>query len=951
MRDYNAFQCSGCQHGLRVDITAPANFGYLNCEYCAVYYPVLDGTPYFCEATIAPLLEVNQAQFVEHLIGDRQEYRSFLRQKSQRPNYEPYSAFQPFNESTRALFNLISEIKKHLKAGEPILDLWGRTAWSGEMLAAYFPDNPVYMVWEGNRNVLGYRGYDYWLNTSRRAENLHLVFTDIEKPLPFKTDFFGLVHGLDTFHRYSHNPLVGECLRVSKPSAPLVFPHIHLTNSEPDPYFDRGCKQFHGREYRAYLDKLQEATNRKAYMLSERALFEMTEKQPFADDSLMSHYNALLYIAPEGVEPVELSACHWPSVVISDDAKVILNPLITFDFNQSTTLINYQAMNGSATEMFERHPIYQKRLESVNPLSLTERQKKICFFMDSAVDVGDLARLTHIDKVELGKELEYLQSKEICTVLAVSKGMHALHKFYSQQVLNEYAQPDVAFRTLWESVLADPQHILLNSVSQNIKYTSEDIQQVVSMVVSKLNALPANGSRRVMLCSEHHVEALIVIWACWLAGFTVVPVYEQWADTSLQEIANETLPILVFVDAKRAAIDGVNALQIHFDSLSDDHVISDAFTFSTWLEKDDERVSEYQVRTAVDNQQAAILFTSGTTGKPKGVVHSFANLLRGAQKLSRFYQLESLGTVLSFAGIHAMSGLRNAAVLPLLNKQTLILPDQTEANAVSQCLNIIEKHRPELIVSSPALIESVAALQSRCDNRLLAPIQTWLCTGTKVSNEVLCRLSQQLDIRFESYYGLTETGGFCAGTQINKSSTSLPLGSIGVPYGALLEILDDDKQPCEVGQIGQLVINSDQLMVGRLVAGRLNKEELSVNGYATGDLAMWDKSGQIVLLGREDQQYKTPAGDIVHLSYLTSKVQREFSDCVFVAIHDFTEIKIVLEHAESSPGGTLENNFIDAFRRAASTNIGEISVVTIPKIPVNSNDKFDIKELNKRFFA
>ena len=88
----------------------------------------------------------------------------------------------------------------------------------------------------------------------------------------------------DTLHRYPIHPLLGECLRVAAPTAPILFPHDHLTNSEPEPFFERGCSQRHGREWSSHLSTVLEGDPRRAWVLSEPAAFDRSAELVLADD-------------------------------------------------------------------------------------------------------------------------------------------------------------------------------------------------------------------------------------------------------------------------------------------------------------------------------------------------------------------------------------------------------------------------------------------------------------------------------------------------------------------------------------------------------------------------------------------------------------------------------------------------------------------------------------------
>lgn len=939
----NGFCCPGCRQPLKYNGDADA--GYLLCDDCGTAFPYVQGMAFFDKPTLAPLTD--QPLFpalCQQLFGNEASYAHFIQTKHQRPNHDAYAAFQPFNESTRALYCLFDEIKLHVKPGQPILDLWGRTAWSGESLAAYFPDNPIYMIWEGDRNVLGYKGYHYWLKQGRRAPNLHIVFTDLEKPLPFPDGFFGLVHGLDTFHRYGPVPLLAECFRVSLPSAPIVFPHIHLTNNEPDPYFERGCTQYHGTVYRQWMDRIRQAHGREAYLLSEKALFERSEAGHMVDDHNMEHYNALLYIAPEGVHTSYLTPCHWPEVPVGEATQVVLNPLLRVDAVTGVVDVDMSLMGGLSAHLLERHPLYHDRLRQWFPLVLDDCDRKLLFCLEQGMDILQVGRLLGVSTEELGRQLHSLQEREICTYANVSQAMAALQHFYGTQQWVHPLQHQADFRVLWQYAEAEAGgEPLFISTAQDVEYEWPDVQQLVLSIHLRFVQMGLQPGDKVVLCASQHPAYLLTIWAAWLSGLVAVPVCPQSQQANFGYIIDLIQPAVVFVEPGVDLRSHFAGDLVVFDALDDVEQEGADVSFSEWLDTPSDEISpEYR-----HFETAAILFSSGTTGQPKAIAHSFASLLSGSLKLSGFYQLPTASRLLSVGGYHSMSGLRNAAVLPLVNSQTLLLADAPRENMLTQFLTISGHYQPDIVFSTPALVNTLNKLKTKLEKHQYSSIKTWLCTGASVSCAMLAELSDELGIRFENYYGLTETGGFCAGTLLESVHQT---SSIGRPVGAIFRVVDQRGESVKSGEEGFLEVFSDQLMQGYLSTDGLcgsDESGKSTAPFHDGWLATGDKvyalsSGEIILLGRGDDEFSTSAGELVNLGYLELSLQDRVQ-AEFALLHANGQLIVVLEceagqceeHQQSKPVVEL----LTLLRNRQYGAISDLVITSIPLIPRTSNGK------------
>ena len=399
--------------------------GRLACTGCGLQIPVIDGFALFTE----PQMSAEQVSpaalrdLASRLFGEPADYDAYRTAKYDRGLWEAYAAFHPFNESTRAAEPLLATLAAHLKPGDLILDAWGRTGWTGEWLAGLFPDHQVISVWEGDSSVLGYRGFRHWLGQGRRAPNLDIVFVPPNRPLPFADDSFGVVYGLDCLHRYDLYPFAGECLRVARPDAALLFAHIHLTNAEPDPFFERGCRQIHGDDYRAWLDQVLTADQRRGWVLSEAALFDAGPGDDLNDDPDMDHYNGAVLIA----DPARAVMVAPPASEPGPPCRFLLNPLFRLRLAQGLARIDDDHLMGEVKHLLDRHPIYRSRLPAT-PMTLSE--------MDWLIVCLALTGHTRsqIDAMTGRRAMGGLIAAEVLLPVAVSRQAFDLQRFHANQL-------------------------------------------------------------------------------------------------------------------------------------------------------------------------------------------------------------------------------------------------------------------------------------------------------------------------------------------------------------------------------------------------------------------------------------------------------------------------------------------------------------------------------------
>jgi uncharacterized protein YbaR (Trm112 family) len=408
--------CPSCRRGYVTDGVDARGNGALTCPGCGVQVPILAGFPLFGEAALTLPSDLHSLE--RRLFGDLDAYEAYARDKAARGTLESYAAFHPFNEATRALEPALVLFDAHLKPEDVVLDLWCRTGWSGEHLAARYPDNRVVSVWEGDNSVLGYRGFRRWLGEGRRAPNLDVVFTDPRLPLPFADEAFAAIHAPDCLHRYPLIPFAGECLRVARQDAVLLFPHVHLANAEPVPWFDRGGTIRPGTDYRAWIDRLE---GRGGRVLSEAGLFDGGAVAPFADTPDTPHYNGFVIVAPDAA----LSAAPTNRPAPRPE-RLLLNPLFRLHLARGTARVDASLHDGAGEHLFLRHPIYRRRLPTV-AITLDEDQVLLLALAATGMRLSDLEALVETSG------LAPLIEADLLVPTDVSAAMHALQRFHANQ--------------------------------------------------------------------------------------------------------------------------------------------------------------------------------------------------------------------------------------------------------------------------------------------------------------------------------------------------------------------------------------------------------------------------------------------------------------------------------------------------------------------------------------
>jgi malonyl-CoA/methylmalonyl-CoA synthetase len=239
-----------------------------------------------------------------------------------------------------------------------------------------------------------------------------------------------------------------------------------------------------------------------------------------------------------------------------------------------------------------------------------------------------------------------------------------------------------------------------------------------------------------------------------------------------------------------------------------------------------------------------MLYSSGTTGRPKGVVHSQANLASSIQALKhcwRFTPDDVLVNVLPLFHIH---GLSFAAHLSLLTGCRMLLEDVFHPR---RTLDVIGRGTvfmaiPTFYYSFLDRPEFQAAAQKWHDVRLFT------CGSAPIRAEVLPDLEQVLGRPIINRYGMTEA----------HVITSLPLdgpwpqGSVGTPLdGVELRIKKDDGALASPGEVGSVQLRGPNLFREYWRKPEATREAFATGWFDTGDMGSRDRAGFLTLVGRK----------------------------------------------------------------------------------------------------
>ena len=240
---------------------------------------------------------------------------------------------------------------------------------------------------------------------------------------------------------------------------------------------------------------------------------------------------------------------------------------------------------------------------------------------------------------------------------------------------------------------------------------------------------------------------------------------------------------------------------------------------------------------------ALLMYTSGSTADPKGVLHSHRTLLHEARQVAGIARLGADDAVFMASPLTHITGLLFASVLPVDLGIACVLQDRWEAAAA---VALVEQHHCTFTVSATTFLLGMTKVYEELGHR--SSLEVFICGGAEVGPELVGRARQAMGTRIVRTYG----------------STEFPTFSLGDPYGDPVVAAETDGMPVPLSQHriapseehgetggGELLVKGAELFLGYLDAS-LDASAFTEDGFfRTGDVVRFDERGACTVIGRE----------------------------------------------------------------------------------------------------
>lgn len=402
-----------------------------------------------------------------------------------------------------------------------------------------------------------------------------------------------------------------------------------------------------------------------------------------------------------------------------------------------------------------------------------------------------------------------------------------------------------------------PEQIAVETSTETLTYHA--LNQTANCLARTIISRRGEGEEPVGLLASHDSKIIIAMLAVLKAGKTCVPIDPDFSAVGVRSVLEDTEARLVVTDDSYR-----NLLQHSADSSVSLINLSDAVSSDAAVDLD---------LPASPGAPAWILYTSGSTGQPKGVVHTHRTILNEIRRQTAAFHICSSDRLSFIAPINVIGGVREM-LLPLLNGATLCAFD-IRGESLGELSNWFNRKKITVSRFVPsvfrALVDSLGPAETVSSLRLIF-------VGGELVKERDLELYREYfpdECLFVHVLGSTETGIF----RHHFIAKDTPLKGGDIPLGYEVDdvktlLFDDARREVAAGQVGEIAVSSRYLPLGYWRRPDLTDERFlqdptggDARIYLTGDLGRFLADGSLVYLGRKDfmvkvRGYRVEPGEI-----------------------------------------------------------------------------------------
>jgi fatty-acyl-CoA synthase len=427
-------------------------------------------------------------------------------------------------------------------------------------------------------------------------------------------------------------------------------------------------------------------------------------------------------------------------------------------------------------------------------------------------------------------------------------------------------------QVLYERIALHPNQIAL--IEGNDRVTYAEFGEQVKKMAAVLRGLGIQPGEKVGILLPNSIRFTVVAYAVFHIGGVVVAVNPTYKTNEIKHLLNDSEAVAAIIAEKFPGSDPLgkfNEIRSELPHLR--YAILDGQRTGDFSNLDEllavaEATDEYYQSDPSD--LAALMYTSGTTGQPKGSMHTHRtmlfpltiNMIKRPSFVQMFLMIKRYGfnylkrllkvfgkpiTIMVTTPPYAGAGLVGTINF-ILGDRTSVLMDRF---STSEAIRLIEKEKINIFGAVPALA-TLLLRDPELKKHDLSSLIYFACGAAFVSPALVKEVREVIGVPTMIGYGATELVGAPTMTDPFADSEEALRETVGkVAEGYEFKIVDEKRQPLPSGQVGEIAIRGVSLMKGYYKAEELTRQVIDEDGwFYSGDLGSIDEEGYLRIAGR-----------------------------------------------------------------------------------------------------
>ncbi len=389
------------------------------------------------------------------------------------------------------------------------------------------------------------------------------------------------------------------------------------------------------------------------------------------------------------------------------------------------------------------------------------------------------------------------------------------------------------------------------------EYTNIEVAREATALAAGLRAMGIEKGDRVIVMMPNCPEVVISYQAIARAGAVIIPVLPLLKGPEVHFIAENSgakaiLTSAILVPMLQSALSSISTMRYIISTgvtgiqpTTEPQLVAYTDVLAKGADKADAYLTDLDRGAPSSDDMSVILYTSGTTGRPKGVVLTHRNLMANAiSAVDVEQETRSVETQLAILPLAHSYGIV-ASNVAYLTGVTVVMHPRFDPTSV---LSAIERYKIVSFAGVPAMF--VAMLYSPDADKYDTSSLVYCISGSApLPVEILKGFEQKFSCKIREGYGLSE-----AAPVLTAHSADMPQkpGSVGMPItGVEVRVVDVNDNPVPVGEVGEIIARGPNIMQGYYNMPEETQAALRNGWLHTGDMGRFDEDGYLYIVERK----------------------------------------------------------------------------------------------------